>query len=83
MSQTEPENEASIEIPEPLRPAKEYDDWRVCLRPEALGLAGAFSKQFRVTAEEGVMSLLTTVSHSLGESEQVALPHGNFSPPLN
>ncbi|MCB1202956.1 MAG: hypothetical protein KDN18_01760 [Verrucomicrobiae bacterium] len=83
MSRPEQETEASIEIPEPLRPAKEYDDWRVCLRPEALGLAGAFSKQFRVTAEEGVMSLLTTVSHSLGESEQVALPHGNFSPPLN
>jgi hypothetical protein len=83
MSQPEQETEPSIAIPEPLRPAKDYDDWRVCLRPDALGLAGAFSKQFRVTAEEGVMSLLTTVSHSLGGSEQVALPHGNLSPPLN
>jgi len=83
MSETEPENEAGIPIPEPLHPAKEYEDWRVCLRPDALGLAGSFSKQFRVTVEEGVMSLLTTASHSLGESEQVALPHGNLSPPIN
>ena len=83
MSQPEQENEAGISIPESLRPAKDYDDWRVCLRPDALGLAGAFSKQFRVTVEEGVMALLTTASHALGDSEQAALPHGNFSPPLN
>jgi len=83
MSEPEPESGAGISIPEPLHPAKDFDDWRVCLRPDALGLAGAFSKQFRVTVEEGVMSLLTTVSHALGDSEQVALPHGNLSPPLN
>lgn len=83
MSQPEQETEAGIPIPEPLLPAKDYDEWRVCLRPDAQGLAAAFSRQFRVTIEEGVMSLLTTVSHSLGDSEQVALPHGNLSPPLN
>lgn len=83
MSQTEQETEPKIAIPEPLRAATEYADWRACLRPDALGLAGAFSKQFRVSIEEGVMSLLTTVSHALGESEQVALPHGNLSSPFN
>ena len=83
MSEANQETEPKVEIPAPLRPATEYSDWRVCFRRDALDLAAEFSKQFRVTGEEAVVSLLTTVSHTLGESEQVELPYGNISPPFN
>lgn len=83
MSEDDKKPLPSPEFPEPLLASEGYSDWRACLRPDALELTTEFSHQFRVTQEESMLSLVTTVAHALGESMQVSLPHGSLSAPFS
>jgi len=71
------------DVPEILRAAVSHADWRIGLHQVALTLALDFARQFRLQPEDAVATLLMTVSHCLGESLQVELPHGVITPPFN
>lgn len=84
MSNDTPPPEPKLpEVPVPLLPADSHADWRICLRHEALALAQDFARQFRLQLEDAVATLLLTAAHSLGESLQIELPHGDITPPFN
>lgn len=84
MSNDTPPPEPKLsEVPVPLLPADSHADWRSCLNKDFLTLALDFSRQFRLQLEEAVATLLLTAAHSLGESLQIELPHGDITPPFN
>lgn len=84
MSNDTPQPEPKLsEVPLPLLPADSHVDWRSCLRHDTLTLALDFARQFRLQPEEAVATLLLTAAHSLGESLQIELPHGDITPPFN